>query len=167
MAVLDIHTFGDTVLRIKASSIEKIDDTVETLFDDMVETMQANEGIGLAAPQVGHSLQMFVVDMGLIEENGKAIAVINPEILETKGEQLFEEGCLSVPDIREEVKRPEIIKIKYQDIAGNTVEEEIAGLKARVFQHEYDHLQGVLFIDRISSIKRKLLHKKLKTIARK
>ncbi|MBN2008936.1 peptide deformylase [candidate division KSB1 bacterium] len=165
MASHRIVRFGNPILRIKAQPIQEISDELKKLADDMVETMIHGEGIGLAAPQISRSIAMFVIHMGLIEENGEPMAVINPEIIETKGEISYEEGCLCIPDIREEVKRPEIIHVKYMDIEGREHEEEFGGYKARVFQHEIDHLNGVLFVDRLGSMKRKLLQKQLKQIA--
>ena len=106
----------------------------------------------------------FIIDLSLIENNGQPMAVINPEIIAQQGKSVFEEGCLSFPELREEVTRSEIIQVKYQDIDGNFYDEEINGIKARVFQHEIDHLNGVLFIDRLGTMRRKLLQKQLKQI---
>ena len=131
----------------------------------MIETMEVAEGIGLAAPQIAKSMALLVVNSGLIEEDAPPKVYINPVILAEEGTLSMEEGCLSIPDIREDVRRPEEIKIKYQDLDGAQHEEECTGMLARVLQHEIDHLNGVLFVDRISQIKRQLLSKKLKEIA--
>ena len=160
-----ILKYGNPVLRLKANPIKEIDDKIHDLVKKMFKSMQENEGIGLAAPQIAESIALFVIDMGLIEEDGQPMAVINPEIVDKQGENVFEEGCLCIPGIREEVKRPEKIHVKYLDINGNHHDEEISGLKARVFQHEIDHLNGVLFVDRLGAMKRKLLQKQLKQIA--
>ena len=157
--------YGNPILREKAEPVDVIDDPLKDLVTGMIEAMRVNGGIGLAAPQVAVSRSLFVIDMSLIEDDGVPMAVINPKIIEKEGEVAFEEGCLCIPDIREEVMRPEGITVTYQDIHGEHHEEQIDGLKARVFQHEIDHLNGVLFIDRIGPMKRRLLDKQLKTIA--
>ncbi len=157
--------YGNPILRMKAKRIEKIDREVIQLVDEMIEIMRAEEGIGLAAPQIAKSISLLVVDHSLIDEDGIPKAYLNPEILSEEGESVMEEGCLSIPDIREEVTRPEKIKLRYQDIEGNAHEIQCDGLLARVLQHEIDHLNGILFVDRISSVKKKLLQKKLKQIA--
>jgi len=150
---------------MKADQVEKIDAAIRKLAEDMILTMQWEGGIGLAAPQVAQSIALLVVDHSLIYEDGEPIAYINPEIITSEGESLMEEGCLSIPEIREEVKRPEIITLRYQNIDGETREEQVDGLAARVLQHEIDHLSGVLFVDRVSPLKKQLLKKELKAIA--
>lgn len=165
MTKLRIIKYGNPMLRLKASKVKKIDDRLRSLVEGMILTMQRDGGIGLAAPQVEQSITLLVVDHGLIYEAGKPTAYINPEILTTDGESVLEEGCLSIPDIREEVKRAEIILLRYQNLEGQTLEQEFDGLLARVLQHEIDHLNGVLFIDRISPLKKQLLKKELKAIA--
>jgi len=162
---MKIIRYGNPILRLKAKLIEEIDDNIKQLAQDMIVTMRESEGIGLAAPQVAQSLALFVIDLSLIEEHGKPMAVINPQITNIEGESLFDEGCLCIPEVREEVKRPEKIHVNYMDIDGNYHDEELDGLKARVFQHEIDHLNGMLFVDRLGTMKRKLLHKQLKKIA--
>lgn len=163
--MMKIIKYGNPILRMKAKPITEIDNELRKTIDDMIETMQEGEGIGLAAPQVALSKSFFVIDNSLIEEGGVPEAIVNPEILSSDGEVVIEEGCLSIPGIREEVKRPEFIRVKYQDVQGNSHEEELDGLKARVFQHEIDHLHGIFFVDRIGAMKRKLLHKQLRQIA--
>ena len=165
MAVRNIIKYGHPVLRIKTEPINEVDDSIRELVDDMIETMYAADGIGLAAPQVGVSIALSVVDLGRIEEGALPKAFINPVILHHEGSIVMEEGCLSIPDIQEEVTRPEVIQVKYQDIYGEEHEETYDGLLARVLQHEVDHLDGILFVDRISPIRRKLLSKKLKKLA--
>ena len=165
MSELRVIKYGNPILRMKAKKIENIDNDIKQLANDMIEIMRETEGIGLAAPQVAQSLSLLVVDKSLLEENGEPTAYINPDILETEGESTLEEGCLSIPGIRENVKRPEIISLRYQNISGEMFEKRIDELLARVLQHEIDHLNGILFVDRISSLKRMMLNKKLKEIA--
>ncbi len=165
MSELRVIKYGNPLLRFRAKKIEHIDETIRQLAADMIETMQKEAGIGLAAPQVAQSIRLIVIDWSLIDEKEKPIALINPEILEGEGESVLEEGCLSLPEIREDVSRPEIVKISYQELNGELVEKRLDGLFARVFQHELDHLNGILLIDRISSLKKKMLTKKLKQLA--
>ncbi|MFQ5822925.1 MAG: peptide deformylase [bacterium] len=165
MAVRYIVKYGNPFLRIKATPIDVINDSILTLADDMIETMQYAEGIGLAATQVAESIALCVVNLGLIEEGASPKAYINPVVLNEEGSSTMEEGCLSIPDIREDVARHEIIRVKYKDLDGYEHEEIYGGMLARVLQHEIDHLNGILFVDRISPIKRKLLSKTLKKIA--
>ena len=165
MSKLRVIKYGNPILRMKAKKIDEIDADIKQLSADMIQIMQEEEGIGLAAPQVAQSLALLVVDISLIYEDGEPTAFLNPEILETEGESVVEEGCLSLPDIREDVKRPEVITVRYQNIEGENFEKRIDELLARVLQHEIDHLNGVLFIDRISSLKKKMLNKTLKQIA--
>ena len=165
MALRYIVKYGHPALRMKARQIETISASIRELAEDMIETMEAAEGIGLAAPQIAESITLLVINSSLIEEDAPSKAYINPVILAEEGTINMEEGCLSIPDIREDVIRPEMIKIKYLDLEGGQHEEECNGMLARVLQHEVDHLNGLLFVDRISQIKRKLLSKKLKAIA--
>jgi peptide deformylase len=163
-----------TVLRRVAQEIPEDFEGLDQLIGDMFETMRASDGVGLAAPQVGKSLRIFVVDTTPMSENQDEPELkdfkkvfINPIILEEWGDPWsFEEGCLSLPDIREEVTRPAYIRIEYYDQDWNLVEEEYTGIRARVIQHEYDHLEGRLFVDRINPIRRKLLKPRLNAISR-
>ncbi|MCA9743919.1 MAG: peptide deformylase [Deferribacteres bacterium] len=165
MALLQIRKYGDPVLRQKAKQIDPIDDEIVKLAEDMIETMQVAKGIGLAAPQIGLSLSMCVVDIGLIEEGASPEAFINPEIIEEFGDDYtMEEGCLSIPEVNDDVTRKEAIRVTYQDINGEKHELSCDGMLARVLQHEIDHLHGIFFTDRLSAIKRKLLAKKLRAI---
>lgn len=165
MALREILLFGHPILRMKASPLEAIDESVHTLVEDMIDTMLAAEGIGLAAPQVGETISLLIVNNGLLEEGVEPKAYINPAILEEDGVSVTEEGCLSIPDIREDVTRPESIRVTYQDIDGVQHDERCDSMLARVLLHEIDHLNGVLFVDRLSPMKRKLLSKKLRRIA--
>jgi len=164
MDVLPIIKIGHPTLRKNAQRVEKFDQDLIDLVQKMIETMRINEGIGLAAPQVNVLSRLFVIDRKLINEEWEAQAYINPEILDAQGLDTYEEGCLSIPGIRAEVDRPFKIWVKYQTVEGKVVEEELEGLLARVFQHEYDHLDGILFIDRIPFIRKKMLEAQIKEI---
>jgi peptide deformylase len=157
-----LRFIGDPILRRKTSEIETFDSSLKKFVEKMFETMHLEEGIGLAAPQVGHSRKILVVDISGIEDQAenKPRAFINPIIDVKWGESVIEEGCLSIPDVREEVTRPSGIKIRYQDENGENYEDEYEGWMARVLQHEVDHLNGILFLDHISPLKRKLLQEK-------
>ena len=164
MSVLNIIKIGHPTLRKIAKPVEKFDQNLEKLVLDMVETMRLNDGIGLAAPQVNVSKRLFVIDKKLINEEWEAEAYINPKIIKADGSNILEEGCLSIPNIRADVDRPFKIEAEYQTLKGEKVREEIDDLLARVFQHEFDHLEGVLFVDKISILKKKLLEPQLKEI---
>jgi peptide deformylase len=167
MAILPIRVYGDPVLRRIAKPIGEVTPEVRALAQDMIETMYAEPGIGLAAPQVGVSLRLIVMDPTAGEETDKAFALVNPVIVAKTGEQVvIEEGCLSVPDIRADVTRPERVSVDYTTIDGEPARLEADEMVARIFQHEYDHLDGILFVDRISPVRRQLLKKHLKAIAK-
>ncbi len=168
--IYPIVMYGNPVLRKKAKDIEKGTDISE-LVNDMYETMHAAHGIGLAAPQIGKSIRLFVVDGTTLEDEPKLQdfkkAFVNPVILDEDGEPwAFEEGCLSIPNIREEVERPEKLRIKYFDENWNAFEEEYDGMKARIIQHEYDHIEGKLFIDYLTPLKKRMLKGKLNDISK-
>lgn len=166
MAVLRIRKYGDPILRQKARTVEKFDDKLRKSAADMIETMQAASGIGLAANQVGFAEALCVVDVGLVDNAAKPQAFVNPVILETGGNIVpHEEGCLSIPDVTDEVDRPERIRIQFHDLEGAPHEQEFEGMVARVLQHEIDHLNGVFFVDRLSPLRRRFHNKKLKEIA--
>jgi peptide deformylase len=156
MAGYDIRLIGDPVLRQKAREIGDIDGALVRLVDDMLETMYDAPGMGLAAPQVGVQKRLFVWDVGTGPE-----AIVNPEIIESDGEWLFEEGCLSVPGLSWEIVRPKTIHIVGRDLDGNEISFEADELEARLFQHEMDHLEGTLLIERLDADTRKIA---LKTI---
>lgn len=168
--IYPIVAYGDPVLKKKAKDIEKDYKDLPKLLDDMFETMYNAHGVGLAAPQIGLSLRLFVIDgEPLDEENLKGFkkVFINPVILEQEGEDWgFEEGCLSIPGLRSEVMRKPKLKVEYYDESWNKKVEEFDGLKARVIQHEYDHIEGILFIDKLSSIKKRLVQGKLSNISK-
>jgi peptide deformylase len=165
MAIREIKKYPDPVLRKKTTAVGAIDDDLCRLIDDMVETMHAAPGVGLAANQVGVPLQVAVIDIGSHEEEEKKhplIVLINPEIVSQEGAVVAEEGCLSVPDFTEKVKRAARVKVRAKDRAGKTFELDADGLMAKALQHEIDHLNGVLFIDRLSPIKKSIFRRKLK-----
>ena len=172
--VLPVYVYGMPVLRKVAPDIPEDYEGLDQLIGDMFETMHASDGVGLAAPQVGKSLRIFVVDTTPMAENREEPELrnwrkvfINPYILEEWGDNWsFEEGCLSLPNIREEVMRPGHVRIEYYDENWELHEEVYEGIQARVIQHEYDHLDGKLFTDKLSPIRRKLLTARLKAISK-
>ncbi len=164
MAVLPIVKLGHPALRKRAEAIEELTPELKEFVKHMVETMRTHEGIGLAANQVNLLKRVFVIDLQLVDERQDARAYINPRILSRQGREVSEEGCLSIPDVRADVERAAVIEVEYQDLDGAVVRETLDGLVARVFQHELDHLDGILFIDRISSVQRKLIEPQLNKI---
>ncbi len=166
MAILPIYTYGAEVLNKVAKPLKKVDEKVQTLIDDMFETMAQANGIGLAAPQVGVSIRLMVVDVSCVKEykHVPPMVIINPQILEARDEVLMEEGCLSIPGVREEVWRPDVIKLKYRDRNFQEHIEEFSGLVSRVIQHELDHLNGELFVDKLDSKARRNLKDELMAI---
>jgi peptide deformylase len=156
MARREVRTLGDAVLRRKAQPVATITDETRSLIRDMFETMYAEEGVGLAAPQVGISDRVIVVDPH--EEGIEPFALVNPEILEASKEtDKSEEGCLSIPGLRDLVERSRRVRVRGLAPEGQLREFEAEGLLARILQHEVDHIDGILFIDRVSPLKRKLL----------
>ena len=177
--ILPIVAYGDPILKQRAKEISSSSKDLEILLKNMWETMYAANGVGLAAPQVGKSLRLFIVDgspfsveASLTEDEKNELkgfkkVFINPKILQ-KSDDLknFNEGCLSIPDVRGDVTRPTTIKIKYQNQYFKEITEHISGLPSRIVQHEYDHLEGILFTDKLSALKKKLLKNKLLKISR-
>ncbi len=161
-----ILKLGDTALQSSASPVEAITPAIETLVDDMLETMYAVPGIGLAAPQVGVPLRIFVIDLSLGADHAKVITMINPEWVERDGMQLEEEGCLSLPGFTATVPRPAHAVVRGWDRGGETRTVEGTGLLARALQHEMDHLDGKLFIERLRGIKRDLIVRRVRKLAR-
>ena len=164
---LQLRYYGDPVLRKRAKPVQEITEAEIKLADDMLMTLYATgNGIGLAATQVGVLKRFLVVDISWDDEDEEfdPLLLFNPEILSVEGEVVVEEGCLSIPDVRADVKRPEKIAVKALSINNKEIQFEAGGLLARVLQHEIDHLNGTLFIDRISGLKRQLLRDELKKI---
>jgi peptide deformylase len=164
MAILDILHFPDTRLRNVAKPVAQVDDSVRRLIDDMFETMYAAPGIGLAAVQVNDLRRVIVVDTS--EDRSQALALVNPEIIAKQGEESMDEGCLSVPGVYETVQRAEQIRVRALDRDGNAIERDVDGLLAVCIQHEIDHLDGKLFVDYLSNLKRQRIRKKLEKDAR-
>jgi peptide deformylase len=168
--IYPIVAYGDPVLKRKAKDLDQNYKDLPKLIEDMFETMYEAHGVGLAAPQIGLSIRLFVVDAEpMDEENLKGFkkAFINPVIVEQEGEEWpYEEGCLSIPGYRAEVMRQPKIKLEYYDEQWNKKVETFDGMAARVIQHEYDHIEGVLFTDHLSSIKKRLIQGKLSNISK-
>jgi peptide deformylase len=177
--ILPIVAYGDPVLRKVGVEIDKEYLELDTLITNMKETMYKASGVGLAAPQIGKAIRLFIIDASpfgedeeLSEEDRTTLAnfkhvFINPKIIEEKGDEwAFNEGCLSIPDVREDVFRQEEITIEYQDENFENHTRILNGLAARVFQHEYDHIEGILFTDKLSSLKKRLIKKKLENISK-
>jgi peptide deformylase len=165
VSLLKLRYMGDPVLRQKSRPVENIDGSHAKLFQDMVETMYHNRGIGLAAPQIGVSERIIVLDQDPEEWYGKGgFVVINPLIREADGEEEMEEGCLSIPEIRDVVKRAYRLVVVGYDLDGREIEIDARGLMARAFQHEIDHINGVLFLDRLGAFQRDLHVRKWRKI---
>ncbi len=162
MALLDIKKYPEKILKQKAAPIENIDDRTQQLVEDMVNTMYAASGIGLAANQVGIPQRLCVIDTSQREEKGSLIVLINPLILEVEGSVEAEEGCLSIPGCSTMIKRAEKVHVRGLTIDGKPIEIEGTGLLARALQHEIDHLDGLLIFDRMSPIKRKFFKRRYK-----
>ena len=165
--MLSIIKYGDPILRKK---VDKIVDftSISKAAEEMFLTMYSESGIGLAANQVGLNIDLLVLDASSIEGEEESIPYIfiNSEIIEENGSMIYEEGCLSFPGIRVEIKRPETIKLRYQDLKENYHEKSFKGIISRVIQHELDHLQGILFIDHLPMLKQKMVKKRLAKLAR-
>lgn len=161
-----ILKYGDALLHERARSVDAVTPEVERLVDDLIETMYAAPGIGLAAPQIGVPLRMFVIDLSIGRDPSGLVALINPELVERDGVQLEEEGCLSVPGFNATVLRASRVVVKALDRAGREHRREGSGLLARALQHEMDHLEGTLFVDRLRGIKRDLIVRKIRKLAR-
>ena len=157
----EIVKYPDPVLAKRGEAITVFDDKLKTLVEEMFESMYLAQGIGLAAPQIGLSQRLTVIDVSFKKNPEEKIVLINPEIIAREGEQYEEEGCLSLPDIREKVKRAAKIKVRAQNTNGEWFEIEGEELLSRAFQHEIDHLDGKLYIDYLSSLKRERIKKKL------
>lgn len=165
MAVLPIYIYGSPILHKKLLPIDDLPQDFDRILADMWETMYDDEGIGLSANQVGLDLRFFVADFSLREENLGREVIINPVIIKTEGEVIGEEGCLSLPNIREQIPRAEKIILRYENRERKIIEREFNDLVARVIQHETDHLDGLTMVDRISQLKRSFLRSKLRRLA--
>jgi peptide deformylase len=167
MALREILVIPDKQLRLVSKKVEAVDDTIRKLVEDMFETMYDAPGIGLAAIQIGEPLRVVTMDLAKKDDEKEPRVFINPEIVWSSDEKgVHEEGCLSIPEYYEEVERPAQVKVKYLDLDGTEREEEADGLFATCIQHEIDHLNGVLFIDHLSKLKRDRVVKKFTKIAK-
>jgi peptide deformylase len=173
--ILPIVAYGDDVLKKKAQEISPDYPELKQLISDMFETMYNSKGVGLAAPQIGKSIRLFIVDASPFAEEEEDLShlknfkkvFINAQLKKEEGEEwVFNEGCLSIPGIREDVYRKPKILLQYQDENFNQYEEYFEGIAARIIQHEYDHIEGILFIDRLNPLKRRLLKRKLNNISK-
>lgn len=166
MAVLPIRKYGDDVLRKPALPVAEFDESLQKLIDDMVDTMYAAPGVGLAANQVGVSKRLMVIDLSVGKRPEELHVFVNPEIIEAEGEITEEEGCLSIPDFVEVVTRPEKVKLRYKDRNGEEREMWGEGLMARAMCHEIDHLDGTLFVDHLRGLRKDRIVKKILKIVR-
>ena len=165
--ILKIIHYGHPSLRVRCAKVTEFNDELREFADAMFRTMHANAGVGLAASQVNRLIQLLVIGLPVKDsEEIIHLSVVNPEILEPAGSWEYEEGCLSIPDIRDNVTRPEKLRLRYQDLSGKSHEIVADGLLARVLQHEIDHLNGVLFVDHLSPVRRAIHNGKLKRLAR-
>lgn len=162
--IYEIVKYPDPVLQKAAADVTEFDAALAELVDEMFDSMYAAQGIGLAAPQIDISKRITVIDVSFKERPEDKLALINPVILEMEGKQLEEEGCLSLPEIREKVQRAAWVKVRAQDVKGEFFEVEGEELLARALQHEIDHLNGVLFIDHLSRLKRDLVQRKIRKL---
>ncbi|MDH3998422.1 MAG: peptide deformylase [Desulfuromonadales bacterium] len=164
MALLEIRHYPDPVLKQKAQAVTAFDDELRQLAEDMAETMYAAPGVGLAAPQVGVSQRLTVIDCSGKEEEAQLLVMVNPEVIAEEGESYEEEGCLSVPEYYASVTRAAKVQVRFQDLTGTERIVEAEGLAAIACQHEIDHLDGILFVDHLSPLKRSMFRKKWKKI---
>ncbi|MCS7041565.1 MAG: peptide deformylase [Bryobacteraceae bacterium] len=164
--ILRIRKYGDPVLETPAEPVTEFNGELRQLAEDMFETMYANKGIGLAAPQVGISRRLAVIDPTAGEDAAAKLVLVNPVILVKEGTQIGEEGCLSIPGFREDVKRAYRVRVRAQDLDGNFFETEGEELLARVIQHELDHLDGILFLQHLSLLKRDLIKRKIRKLVK-
>jgi peptide deformylase len=162
MAIRTILHYPDKRLRDPGKKIEKVTPEIQQLVDDMAETMYAAPGVGLAATQIGEAYQLFVIDVADQDEPSELRVFINPEIMERHDDVTWNEGCLSFPGVTEEIDRAARVKVRAQDREGKWFELEADGLLAVAIQHEYDHLQGVLMIDKVGPLKRRIIDRKMK-----
>ncbi|MBK9516640.1 MAG: peptide deformylase [Anaeromyxobacter sp.] len=162
--VREIVIWPDPVLKEIAKPVERVDDSLRKLLDDMAETMYAADGVGLAAPQVAVLKRVLVIDTSPRQEGQKLLHFVNPEIVKTEGITTYTEGCLSIPGEAEDVERADVVWVRALDYRGKPFELECHGLLSIAVQHEYDHLQGTLFVDHLSSLKRELIRRRMKKL---
>jgi peptide deformylase len=166
LMIYPIVKYGDPVLETPAAPVTEFDGKLKKLVDDMFESMYEAQGVGLAAPQIGISLHLAVIDTSFKEDPEARLVLANPQILKVEGKQSGGEGCLSIPDFREKLPRGKSVTIRAQDVDGNWYEKTGEDLLARAFQHEIDHLNGTLYIHHLSSLKRDMMRRKIKRLQR-
>jgi len=166
MAFLPIRVHPDPVLRVKCATVQTFDVGLKRLAEDMIQTMNAAPGVGLAACQIGLEIRLAIVDPSAGEDPNSLHVLVNPEVVDDRGRVFDDEGCLSIPGITEKVARPSYVKIEAQDLEGQTFVLEGEELMARVICHEVDHLNGVLFIDRLTGLRKEKVKRKMKRLAR-
>jgi peptide deformylase len=164
--LLAILKYGAAELKTVSKPVDFFNGELEIIVKNMIETMYSAPGIGLAAPQVGLNIRLATVDLSVGEDPGQLITICNPEIVSLEGEQKSEEGCLSIPEFTDVIVRPRKMIVRGQDIHGNEIRIEAEGLLARCFSHEIDHLNGILYIDHLSPLKRNLIRNKIKKLAK-
>ncbi len=164
--IYPIVKYGDPVLEAEGRPVTQFDDELKTLVADMFESMYAAKGVGLAAPQIGISLQLAVIDVSFREDPDAKLVLANPQIIHSEGKQSGDEGCLSIPDFREKVTRPKRVTVRAQDMNGNWYEKTGEDLLARAFLHETEHLHGRLYITHLSALKRDLMKRKIRKLQR-
>ena len=164
--ILPILKYGAPELRKVSDRVDRFGEALEDIVKNMIETMYASPGIGLAAPQIGLNIQLTTIDLSVGEESGRLIVLCNPEIISAEGSQKNDEGCLSIPDFSETISRPLRMVVRGLDLSGNEIRIEADGLLARCFSHEIDHLNGVLFVDHLSPLKRSLIRNRIKKLAK-
>ena len=164
--IYPIVKYGDPVLETPAAPVTEFDDKLRQLVEDMFESMYEAQGVGLAAPQIGMSLHLAVIDTSFNEDPSAKLVMVNPKVLSMEGKQAGGEGCLSIPDFRENLARAQRVTIRAQDVNGNWYEKTGEDLLARAFQHEIDHLNGKLYIHHLSSLKRDMMKRKIKRLVR-
>jgi peptide deformylase len=164
--ILPILKYGSPELKKVSKPVEGFDEELEKLAKNMIETMYGSPGIGLAAPQVGVNIRLVTIDLSVGEDPAQLMVICNPEVVSSEGEQKNDEGCLSIPDFSDTVVRPQKLSIRAKNLKGEAVEYTGDGLLARCFCHEIDHLDGILFVDRLSPLKRTLIRNKIKKLAK-
>lgn len=164
MSVQTIRIYPDSILRKKSESVDELSDLIQKLADNMIQTLKWANGVGLAAPQIGELLRVIVLDPGVEDSSKKPLCIVNPEIVEEEGVQTGEEGCLSIPGIYERLERPSSVLVKGISVEGKPIALELRNILARAISHEIDHLDGILFIDRLSPLRRTLLKSRLKRL---
>lgn len=165
MAILPIRIYPDPVLRVKCRDVTEFDDRLRRTAADMIQTMHAAPGVGLAAPQVGLDFRLAVLDLSVGEDPKQVYVIVNPEVVTRDGSEIAEEGCLSLPGITDKVERPTLVTVRAQDLEGRPIEIRAEGWLARAFCHEIDHLNGVLFTDYLRGLRKERVKRQLKRLA--